>query len=219
MTLTSGRTQWYFQFSISCDEDPTYVLERVRNEWFWFRIGGGKLEVKEIQALDVQQTHGIYFVTTQGNDTAILVKELTQMMEEVKEITWMEDVETDLFKNTPEITLRANMPKIKGQDTSKLNKLPYDVMQDRRAFFLECDAKCADYLRELISLIKTVKPVGTTKTVLEQYWGQNARISEILTDKATPVKDPDALLRRVSVLSMLNYPRGSRSAVGRLPKE
>ena len=78
------------------------------------------------------------------------------------------------------------MPKIKGQDTSKLNKLPYDVMQDRRAFFIECDAKCADYLRELISLIKTLKPVGTTKTVLEQYWGQNARISEILTDTSTP---------------------------------
>ena len=33
---------------------------------------------------------------------------------------------------------------------------------------------------------KTAKPIGTTKTVLEQYWGQNARISEILTDKASP---------------------------------
>jgi hypothetical protein len=47
---------------ISCDEEITYVLKWVRNEWF--RIGGGKLERKEIQALNVKQTHALYFVTT-----------------------------------------------------------------------------------------------------------------------------------------------------------
>ena len=110
----------YFQFSISCDEEPTYVLERVRNEWF--RIGGGKLEVKEFQALDVRQTHSIYFVTTQGNDTAILVKELKQMMDKVKEISWMDEVDTThsgiLLKSLSAPTCQRLKDKIRRNSTS-----------------------------------------------------------------------------------------------------
>ena len=35
-------------------------------------------------------------------------------------------------------------------------------------------------------MVKTIKPHGSSQSILELYWGQNARISEILTDKASP---------------------------------
>ena len=48
----------YFQVALASDTEPEVILERVRLEWF--RIGGVRLQVKELQSLNVEATHVIY---------------------------------------------------------------------------------------------------------------------------------------------------------------
>ena len=45
----------YSQFAISCNQNPSHILDQVRSQLFY--IGGQKLEVKQIQALTVFPTH------------------------------------------------------------------------------------------------------------------------------------------------------------------
>ena len=181
----------YFQFSISSDVPPEHILDRVRNEWF--RIGGVKLEVKEIQALNVKTTHVIYHITTR-NDIEVLIQELNAMMESALELTEMDDSDSILvFKDIPKFTMRHNIPRMLNQDTKNFNKLSYEVKTARRAYHIECDATDAEHLSRLISYVKEVQTKNQFGSILEMKWGRLVRISEILTEKASPIEKKNML--------------------------
>lgn len=87
----------YFQFAISCDEDPSFILDRVRSQWQF--MGGIRLEKKEIQALNVYSTHVIWNMISTNNAEAISF-ELRSMMGEVRNINRDEGNSDDPFPNT-----------------------------------------------------------------------------------------------------------------------
>ena len=106
----------YLQFSISSDMDPTFILERVRGQWFV--MGGTKLEVKEIQELNVVTTH-MAFNLSCTNDRQVLNHELRNMMEEVRKINEEEGIHNDPFpfRDIPNFTLSCKIPRLTGIDT------------------------------------------------------------------------------------------------------
>ena len=177
----------YSQFSISSDMDPTFILERVRGQWFV--MGGTKLEVKEIQQLNVVTTH-MAFNLSCTNDRQVLNHKLHNMMEEVRKINEDEGIHNDPFpfRDIPNFTLSSKSPRLTGIDTKSLNsKLSYEELNHRRCIHIECAAKDACHIRWLVSKLKTLTRLEEEKTVIEIFWGKHVLLTEVLeAGKTTP---------------------------------
>ena len=168
----------YFQLALASELDPFTITERVRLEWF--RIGGVKLHVKELQSLNVDTTHIIYNVITRGNDVDVLTEELQSTLKEVRnEILEEQGTNVNLTPLVPPFALRSNIPKIDGQNTANLKDLSYEVQNCRRAWHVECESSQAENLKTLISVAKD-------RGIWEKWWGTHAHISEVLNFKAAP---------------------------------
>ena len=168
----------YFQFAVASELDPTTITERVRLEWF--RIGGVKLHVKELQSLNVDSTHVIYNVVTRGNDVDVLTEELRSTLNEARDEIREEQGTNGFFTpGVPPFALRSSIPKLDGQNTANLKNLSYEVQNCRRAWHVECESSQAGNLKTLISIAKE-------RGIWEKWWGSHAHISEILDFKAAP---------------------------------
>jgi hypothetical protein len=173
----------YFQFAISCDDDPSEILERVRPQWFYME--GQKLEVKTIQALKVFPTHVIWNMTS--NDTEAIAHELRTMMREVREINVDENNfdDPDPSKDIPSFSLTSKQPRLTGLNTKAYSKLSYEEQNHRRAIHIECSDKDADFLRWLIAKMKKLTRFGEDKPLIQVMWGKFVLVSEVLVTGKT----------------------------------
>ena len=101
------------------------------------------------------------------------------------ETTQLED-EFDFEGNTfpgnnplPAIELRLQVPKPPGQDISHYNKLEYRVLNNRRAYHVECDKRYSSAIKRLTQLAKECG-------VVIDFWGKHAHISEVADSESTP---------------------------------
>ena len=78
----------------------------------------------------------------------------------------------------PGISIRVQVPRLKGFDTSSLNKLPYHVKENRKVLHIEADPKDEAYLKELIQFAKE-------HNVLALSLGKCARLSEVMDKDST----------------------------------
>ena len=66
----------------------------------------------------------------------------------------LEDDEEYKAPPIPGISIRLQVPRLKGMDTSSYDKLPYHVRENRKALHIETDPEDEAYLKDLIQFAK-----------------------------------------------------------------
>jgi hypothetical protein len=165
-----------FSLVISCDEEPEEVLSRIRQEWR--KNGGNRLGVKELKTHVTKGAIVLYHLYNQGHEGTILA-ETKRMLEEARDLEEEEAMDDFEYgeKDVPEFTLRLMVPKIPGQDTTRLNKLPWRVAAQRKALHIEAAAANVKHLQALMRIAKD-------RGLVRKYWGNQAKPSDVIvTDK------------------------------------
>ncbi len=113
----------YFTISISTNIPPHSLINGIRTEWE--ANGGGKLQVKDLQAQESKVVMALYFVYT-GTPYHIILKTLKNILRDATNIKERERmmIEDDFDYNPPpipEISIRLQVPRLKGVDTSNFD--------------------------------------------------------------------------------------------------
>ena len=156
----------YFQFCVSCDVDPTLILERVSFEWS--RMGGNRLKVKEIPSFATKAAVTFYRVRNDPN-FSVLIPELTRMLEEARDKANAEVTGYFSLQDVPLFQLSMQTPKIQGQNTQLFQGWDYRRQNWRKTLHVIVEASQVAYVQELFSLAKELK-------VLEKYFGSHVRV-------------------------------------------
>jgi hypothetical protein len=100
----------------------------------------------------------------------------------LKEVNFLTEAEEeDLRKAAPQITLKAKIKKVFGQDTKELNKLPWSIKKNCMAFHVETDVEAEETLKSLIRFAKH-------KGILKNMLGKRVHIREMLTKNSTGIE-------------------------------
>jgi hypothetical protein len=171
----------YFTVAIATDIPPRTLINGIRTEWE--ANGGGKLQVKDLQSQESKVVMALYFVYT-GTPYHIILKTINSILRDATSIKEhermeLEDDEEYKARPIPGISLRLQVPRLKGMDTSSYDKLPYHVRENRKALHIETDPEDEAYLKDLIQFAKE-------RNVLALFLGKRARISEVMDAKSTP---------------------------------
>eukprot|EP00956_Cyclotella_meneghiniana_P010075 scaffold13929_cov79-Cyclotella_meneghiniana.AAC.5 len=177
----SGKKQsknMYFSFYLSCDKEPTKLIEQVGFEWCEF---GTFLRVKELQAMETITPILLYNVCAMVPRQTIQ-HELTFCLNKIKEDMMVaEDIlASDVSFVTatsepPQVNVRHNVAHVpKAKSSQALMKLPRHLQQCRRAYHLEVSASKADQLKELVRY-------GKKKGFFKEYLGPHTHPSEVMT--------------------------------------
>jgi hypothetical protein len=171
----------YFTVAIATDTLPRTLINGIRTEWE--ANGGGKLQVKDLQSQESKVVMALYFVYT-GTPYHIILKTLNSILLDATSIKEHErmELEGDEEYNAPPIpgiSIRLQVPRLKGMDTSNFDKLPYHVRENRKALHIETDPDDEARLKDLIQFAKE-------RNVLALFLGKRARISEVMDTKSTP---------------------------------
>ena len=171
----------YFTFAIATDVVPRTLIEGIKTEWETH--GGGRLQVKELQSQESKVVLALYYVYT-GTPYNIILKTIQAIMNDVihtrehERMNLANDVNYNP-KPAPQITLRSQVPRLKGIDSSSFDKLPYHVRENRKVLHIETDPDNEAYLKELIQIAKERNFVGL-------FLGKRAHISEVMDSESTP---------------------------------
>ena len=129
----------WFSCVIFSDEPPEEILERICHEWK--KCGGNRLGIKELKTHHPEGSIMLYHMYNQGNEESI-VAEGKKILEKAREATENDAMEEDFRWSSvaiPEFTLALRVPNISGQDTSKMNKMTWQMKIMRKAFHMVCD--------------------------------------------------------------------------------
>ncbi len=143
----------YFTFAFATDLDPRNLIDGIRNEWETH--DGGKLMVKDLQSHKSKVAFVLYFVCT-GTPHNYILRTLCSILQEAAELqlegTMITEVDGEEHPITiiPEISIKDQVPSLKGVDTKDFDKLPWHVKENRKA--LQVDAK-SDDIQELKDLV------------------------------------------------------------------
>ena len=140
----------YFTMAIATDVKPQEVISRISHKWN--RLGGTRLQVKELQSFD-SETIAALFNILRVNDKNTLKSELHQILVEAQD--WVQAVDIMDFlwplgsllgkDPIPPFELCLQVPQLLGQDVSHFNKLPWMAQQNRKVYHIECDRQaCSD---------------------------------------------------------------------------
>lgn len=188
----------YFQCCISCDEEPEVILERVSFEWA--RIGGNRLEVKQIASFFTKPAVTLFHVRSNASFTT-LVPEIRRMLEETRDKA-LEEVD-DFYGvgDVPEFTLNAYTPKITGQNTQQFSKWNWRQQNLRKTLHVITEADKVQYMQELFSYAKDLG-------ILTRYMGPKARSVIIAEDKKGGRRgEPAADLSKYDMSAVATYAR------------
>jgi hypothetical protein len=163
----------YFTVAVATDIPPRTLINGIQTEWE--ANGGGKLQVKDLQSQESKVVMALYFVYTR-TPYHIILKTLNSIREH--ERMELEDDEEYKAPPIPGISIRLQVPRLKGMDTSSYDKLPYHVRENRKALHIETDPEDEVYLKDLIQFAKE-------RNVLALFLGKRARISEVMDAKST----------------------------------
>ena len=76
-------------------------------------------------------------------------------------------------KEIPAFTLALNVPNIPGQDSSKLNKMPWQMKNQRKAYHMVYDKSHKSQLQELVAIAKDRK-------LIAPIWGKQVKASNAI---------------------------------------
>ena len=171
----------YVQFAISCNAEPSLLLEMISLDWS--QAGGTGLQVKDIPAFNTESPFAIYFLSNDiGPKT--LSEELTRMMESTiaieskKRRIAMENgdggEDEALLQSVPKMILRKYPPKLPGADFSALTggDTSGRAREGRKVWHIEIEAQ---YKKRLGVLIEKMKE----HDMISAYWGRLVHISEV----------------------------------------
>ncbi len=81
--------------------------------------------------------------------------------------------------NLPQISIRPQVPHLKGVDTSSYDKLPYHVRENRKALHIKSKPEDKQELKELFQYAKEQNHVSLCL-------GKRAHISKVMENESTP---------------------------------
>jgi hypothetical protein len=163
----------WFSFVISSDEPPEDILERIRHEWK--KCGGNRLGIKELKTHHPEGSIVLYHMYNQGNEESIMA-EGKRILEKAKEEERNDAMGDDFkwaFVDIPEFTLALRVPNIPGQDTSKMNKMSWQMKMTRKAFHMICDRKQVSQLQDLMAVAKD-------RNLIAPVWGKQVKPSNAI---------------------------------------
>jgi hypothetical protein len=164
----------YFSIVISSDKDPDYIFDRIRQEWR--KQGGNRLQVRELSTHDVKGAVALYLLHNMNHEGTIIA-EARRMLVEARDAQDL--LEMDYIwggKEVPHFILGQQVPHIPGQDTSGFDKMPWQMKNARKALHIKCDAEDVKHLQGLMRAAKDQK-------LVQQYWGNQAKPSDVLISK------------------------------------
>ena len=114
----------YITITIATDVAPRALIDGIHMEWETH--GGGKFQVKDLQSHDSKSMFALYFVY---KDTPfnIIKKTLDDILNEAAMIIHDRTMSEDdtSVPIVPQISIHAQVPRLKGVDSSNFDKLPY----------------------------------------------------------------------------------------------
>ena len=125
----------------------------------WEANGGGKLQVKDLQSQESKVVMALYFVYM-GTPYHIILRTLNSIIRDatsIREHERMELEDNEEYHKAPPIpgiSIRLQVPRLKGMDTSSYDKLPYHVRENRKALHIKTDPEDKAYLKDLIQFAK-----------------------------------------------------------------
>ena len=158
------------QICISCDVDPEELLERCSYEWS--RIGGVRLQVKEIAAFATKSAATFYFMNSRAD--------LTRLKEEMKKVIvesmriGVDNVEDFYTRGVPEFALKLATPRVEGQKTQVFKDLSWSQQQLRKTIHIDVEASNVPYMHE--EIIKIAKEFG----VVAKYFGKGVKAAIVV---------------------------------------
>jgi hypothetical protein len=187
----------YFQCCISSDEEPEVILERVSFEWA--KIGGNRLEVKQISSFFTKPAVTLFHMRINAS-FATLMPELRRMLEETRYKALEEVEEFFGVGDVPEFTLSVQMPKITGQNTQQFSKWNWRQNNLRKTLHVIVESEKVQYMQELFTYSKDLG-------ILARYMGSKARAVIIAEDKKSRRGEPTADLSKYDMSSVATYAR------------
>ena len=101
----------------------------------------------------------LFFVRT-GTPHKYILRTLCSILQEATELclegTMNKEVDREEHPITiiPEISIRAQVPRLKGVDTKDFDKLPWHVKENRKALHVEAKPEDMQELKDLVQLAK-----------------------------------------------------------------
>ena len=139
--------------------------------------------IKDLQSHESKVVFVLYFECTSTPHKYILqtlrsiLQEAAELRLETTMITEVDGEET-ATPIIPDISIRSQVPRLKGVDVKDFDKLPWHVKQNRKALHVE--AKPEDN-QELTELVQLAKEVG----LVDLRLGKRAHISEVMDNDST----------------------------------
>jgi hypothetical protein len=138
----------YFSMVVSSEVDPKEIIERTTHKWV--RLNGSRLAVKDLQFIDSETVVSIYKIS-KSNPKDVLMRELEKILHMTQEKAEEDGLERDLYdflmdldvpisKTLPDMNLRVQIAKLRGQDVSTFNKLSNRAQYAQRAGTLKLRA-------------------------------------------------------------------------------
>jgi hypothetical protein len=176
----------YFTMAIATDTDPEELILCVVHEWH--RMGGVRLQIKELQTFESETILSLFNIFTATNKKILLAELheiLTVAQNQVQEhdttkFCWdLEDTAPN--RSLPPLELCLQNPKLPGQDTSHFNKLSWRVQANWKVYHMECDSQFANDIQRLMHYAKEMSLVA-------KFWGSHAHVSEVVDKSSSPKK-------------------------------
>jgi hypothetical protein len=138
-------TMWFLNV-VSASVPPGEVFERITHEWAC--IGGTRIAIKDLQNLDSKTVVSIFKVST-ATDKHVILAELKRILSnaqakaETKGIKFCNkydfsmEMDATIGETLPEMNLRLQNAKLRGQDLAIFNKLSGRAQYARKSWHLE----------------------------------------------------------------------------------
>ena len=171
----------YLQFAISCNAEPSTLLEMIALDWS--QVGVLGLQVKEISAFNTESPFAIYFLSN-GIGPKVLTEELTRIFETTimidKDMHRAAEERGDgvnggeTLQAVPKMVLRKYPPKLLGADYSALTggDTSGRAKEGRKVWHIEIEGQYKQGLRLLIKQMKEYD-------MMSSYWGRLTHISAV----------------------------------------
>ncbi len=152
----------YFSMVILSEVDPNEIIERTPHEWS--RMNRVRLQIKDLQSMNSETVVSIYKVL-KNTPKEVILKELERILlmtqEKAKsnnldfeDYDFSMDIDVELGKTLPQMNLRVQIAKLKGQDVPTFNKLSNKAQYARKCWHLEVASKFAARMKRLIQMAK-----------------------------------------------------------------
>ena len=146
----------YFTFAIATDVLPHTLINGINTEWETH--GGIKLQVKDLQPQERKVVLALYYICT-GTPYNIILKTIQMILHDASsnrehERMTLEDDDTYTPLPIPNVSTRAQVPRLKGVDSSSSNKLPYHVRENCKFLFIDTNPDDEAHLKDLIQFAK-----------------------------------------------------------------